>query len=163
MVKLPERFNTRMNALDACEHLATDAGVTHVAVLENRPRHRDRPLGVVGGLADAPLVLRIAGVPRDGCSRRSLESTDSVWIPAKNTRSGKGLCLLSDRVTGCDPLQTGKNSLRQARIRSPAVRSISARRAEDVSDNCALKVSRSRAPLVSTKTAMATRPTPASG
>jgi hypothetical protein len=110
-MELPERFNAGMNALDACEHLATDARVTHVAVLENRPRHRDRPLGVVGSLADAPLALPIADVPRDGCSWRSLEPTDAVRIPSENVLAGQRLGLLSDRVAGCDSPQTGKNSL----------------------------------------------------
>ena len=100
-----------MNALEACEQFATDAGVTHLAVLENCPRHSDRSLGVVRGLADAPLVLRIADIPWDGCSWRSLESTDPVRIPSKNALTGQRLGLLSDRVTGCDPLETGKNPL----------------------------------------------------
>jgi hypothetical protein len=51
-----------------------------------------------------------------------------------------------ERVSVCFPIASPVAiPFRQARIRSPAVLSISARRAEDVSDNCALKVGRSRA------------------
>jgi hypothetical protein len=100
-----------MNALGRFEQFATDAGVPHVAVLKNGARHSNRSLGVVGCLADAPLALRIADVPGDRCSWRSLESMDPVRIPAKHVLTGKRLGLLSDSVTGCDPLQTGENPL----------------------------------------------------
>lgn len=66
LVELPERFDAGMNAFPALEHLATNAGVPDVAVLENRLGHRDRSLSVVRGLTDSPLALPIADVPRDG-------------------------------------------------------------------------------------------------
>src|SRR5688572_25749159 len=100
-----------MNALGAFEQFAPDARVPHVAVFENGPRDRDRSFGVVGGLGDAPLALRIADVPWDECAWRSLESTDSVRIPAKNPGTRQRLGLLADRVTGCDPVETGDNPL----------------------------------------------------
>jgi hypothetical protein len=108
-MELPERCDTGMNALGALEQFATDARVTHTAVVENRPRHSDRALGVVGGLTDAPLASGIADVPGDGRSWGSLESTDTVRIPSKHILTGQRLGLLSDGVAGCDPLQTAKN------------------------------------------------------
>jgi hypothetical protein len=55
-----------MNAFLALEQLATNARVADVAVLENCPCHSDRSLGIVGGLADSPLALRIADIPGHG-------------------------------------------------------------------------------------------------
>ena len=111
LMELPERSKTRMNALDARQQFAADARVPHVAVLANCPRHSDRPLGVVRSLADAPLALPIADVARDGCSWRPLEPVNAARIPSENVLAGQHLRLLSNRVTCCDPLQTGKNPL----------------------------------------------------
>jgi hypothetical protein len=113
LMELPEGRETRMNALEAGQQLATDGCVTHVAVPEDSPRHSDRSLRVVGGFADAPLALRIPDVPGDGCSCRPLESAHPGRIPSKNVLTGQRFGLLSDRVTGCDPLETTENPLFQ--------------------------------------------------
>src|SRR5437762_933793 len=108
-MELPERFDTRMNALRALEQFQSDARVIDPALLENGARHRDRSLRVVGGLADSPLAPRIPDVPRDGCSCRPFETSDPVRIPSENAVTRQRLCLLADRVTGRDPLQAGEN------------------------------------------------------
>src|SRR6266566_9990494 len=100
-----------MDAVAALEELAPDVGVTDVTVLENSPRHGDRALGIVGGLADSPFPLGIADVARNRRSGQSFESMDSVRIPSKDAVTRQCLGLLSDGITGCDPFQAGEYAL----------------------------------------------------
>jgi len=109
-MKFPERSNTGVNAFLALEQFAADARVADIAVLENGSRYSDRALSVVSGLADSPLSLGIAKIPRDRCPRHSLEPTDPVRIPPENPIPGQRLGLLADGVTGCDALQARENA-----------------------------------------------------
>ena len=62
LMELPQRFDARMNALDALEQLATHARMIHVPVLQNGVSHSDRSFGVIGRLADPPLSLPVSNV-----------------------------------------------------------------------------------------------------
>src|SRR5262245_20435983 len=108
-----------MHALRAGEHLAADARVADVSILQNRARDRDGALGVVGGLADAPLALRIPGVARDDRSRFALESAHAVRIPSDHAFTRQCLGLLPDRVA-CRNTFQGTENPRVHHRRAPA-------------------------------------------
>ncbi len=104
-MKLPKRFNARMDALRACEHLPTDAGMSDAAVFEDRSRHGDGSFRVIGGLPNSPLVLRVAHVPRDRSAGLPLETSNPIRIPTDHVMVGKRLCLFADGISCGDALQ----------------------------------------------------------
>jgi hypothetical protein len=110
-VEFPEGRDTGVDAFPALQQLAADALVAHLAVAHNGSRHRNRPLGVVGGFADPPRAFLIAGVARNDRSRLSLESTDAVRVPSPNAVMRQPLGLFADGVAGGDALEAATDSV----------------------------------------------------
>jgi hypothetical protein len=77
------------------------------AIVEDGARDRKRLLGVIGGLADTPLMLPVADISRDDGTRQSFEPTNAVRVPSDNVGSGQRFGLLADRVAGGNTFQAG--------------------------------------------------------
>ena len=99
-----------MNALDAFEQFAPDGGVLDRAVFENRARDGNRPFGIVGRLADAPLALRVADIPGNHAPRPSLESPDAVRVPSPDGLARQRFGLFADGVANGDTFETTEDS-----------------------------------------------------
>ena len=94
LVEFPERLQAWMNTLLARQQLTADAGMPDIAVEKDCSGNCDRSLRVVGGLAEQPLTLSIARVPRNDRPWRPLESLDSAGIPLGNAVAAKfSVCL----------------------------------------------------------------------
>ena len=109
LMKFPERLDAGVHALPAAQQFATHGCVTNLAVLENRAGHRNRSLGVVGGLADQPLAPRISDIPRDcGPGVPSNPRTPSGYHRTTASRDNVSVCLpIASPVA--TPLQRAEN------------------------------------------------------
>ena len=121
LMKFPERPNAGMNALCALEHLTSDAHVRHIAITDNRSRHGNGPLGVVGRFAESPLVFAIPAISSDDDVRRTLEPLHAIGVPAADLVAGQVLGLLADGVAGRNAFETGDDpfSSRPGHVAAP--------------------------------------------
>lgn len=111
LVEFPERLQIGMNTLLARQQLTTHAGMPDIAVEEDCSGNCDCSLRVVGGLAEQPLALSIARVPRNDRPWRPLESVDSAGVPLGDAVAGQVLCLLADGVAGRQSSYRCENSV----------------------------------------------------
>jgi hypothetical protein len=74
--------------------------MSNITVEKDCSGNCDCPLRVVGCLAEQPLTLSIARVPRNDRPWMPLESVDSAGVPLGNAVAGQVLCLLADGVAG---------------------------------------------------------------
>jgi hypothetical protein len=99
-----------MNTLLAREQLTADAGMSDLAVAQDRPGYGYRSLRVVGGFTEQPLVFPVARVPRNDRPRATLESVDSARVPVGNAVARQVFCLLTDCVACRESLERCENS-----------------------------------------------------
>src|SRR4029079_8248689 len=102
--------------------LLSDCGVVDAAFTQKGSRHCYSLFGIVGGLADAPLIA-LADVTRNDISRRTLESGDSPRIPLLNIGARQRLRLLANGVAGCESLEAGDDAFQLTHRNSSSVTS----------------------------------------
>ncbi len=100
-----------MDALHAAQHLPTNRDVRNGAIRNDGAGDRDRPLGVVGRLANAPLTFRVPCIPRNDGARRSFETVNAVGIPARYLGMRQRLGLLADGVADGDARKARADAL----------------------------------------------------
>src|SRR5688572_26958871 len=113
LVKLPQRPDARMHALRAPEEFAADSGVVDRALLKNRARDRNRPLGVIRRLTDSPLAFAVASIPGDDGARLPLESPDAVRVPPLDACARQAFGLFTDGVAGRHSFEAAEYPLAQ--------------------------------------------------
>ena len=102
-----------------------------VAVAHDGPRDGDRALRVVGGLAEYPLVLPIAGIARNDGTGTTSEAADTAGGPPGDVLAGQGLGLLANGVARGQPLERSENATQLRRHATTALRSHQPKRGRD--------------------------------
>jgi hypothetical protein len=115
LMEFPKRSHPGMDALHAMEHLPADAHMRDGAVGDDGPGDRDRPLRVIGRLADPPLAFRIPCIARNDRTRSSLETADAIGVATRHLAVRQRLGLLADRIADGDPSKARGNAF-NARI-----------------------------------------------
>src|SRR5687767_15173289 len=81
LVEFPKRLDTGVHAFRALQQFTADAQMGDFFVGDDSARDGDSPLGVICGLPNSPLALRIADISGNDRTGHPFELLDPIWIP----------------------------------------------------------------------------------
>ena len=112
LMKFPERHYPWVDTLRTSQQFSADTGMRNRSFCsDDRSSDSDRALGIIGGLADSPLMLCIACISRDYGTRRPFEASDALRVPAEDVGVRQHLRLLPDRITSRDSFEAAVNAI----------------------------------------------------